>query len=311
MADLRSQRHRILVESGDVGLRLDQLMAAKIEELSRGKARIVLDLGGVFVDGKRVKNASRKLRAGARVEVHIGGALDRASKKTGLEARERDEAKLPPHRVIFEDRWMVVADKPSGLLTAPTPESDRNNLASLLQRRESTGLRRLHVVHRLDMETSGVLVFAKGDDANRSLSELFRRHDLRRRYLGVLAGVFPDGETGCEVPVNGKSARTTFESVEHFGDRATTVRATLDTGRTHQIRIHARSFGTPVLGDRKYGSRSDFDPPRLALHAERLAFRHPFKDEDLDFHSPLPKELARWIERLRAVQDGSSERNSK
>lgn len=311
MADLRSQRHRILVESGDEGLRLDQLLAAKVEELSRNKARIVLDLGGVFVDGKRVKNASRKLRAGTKVEVHLGGALQRASKETGLEARAKDEAKLPPYELLFEDRRMVVVDKPSGMLTAPTPESDRNNLAAILQRRDRTGNRRLHVVHRLDLETSGVLVFAKGGEANRRLSELFRAHDLVRQYLGVVAGAFPEGETTCDVEVGGKSARTQFEVVERFGDKATLVRATLDTGRTHQIRIHARALGHPILGDRKYGRRTDFDPQRLALHAERLAFKHPHRAMDLDFSSALPKELARWIERLRADQERSNERSDK
>jgi 23S rRNA pseudouridine1911/1915/1917 synthase len=311
MAELRSQRHRILVEPDDVGLRLDQLLAAKIEELSRNKARIVLDLGGVFVDGKRVKNASRKLQAGTKVDVHLGGALQRASKETGREARARDEAKLPAYKLLFEDRRMVVVDKPSGLLTAPTPESDRNNLASILQRRARNGNRRLHVVHRLDLETSGVLVFAKGGEANRRLSELFRSHDLTRQYLAVVAGAFPEGETICEVEVGGKAARTTFGVLERFGARATLVRATLDTGRTHQIRIHARALGRSVLGDRKYGRRTDHDPPRLALHAARLAFQHPHRKMDLDFRSPLPKELARWLERLAAGQERSKERSDK
>jgi len=193
-----------------------------------------------------------------------------------------------------------VVDKPSGLLTAPTPESDRNNLASLLQRRKRTGNRRIHVVHRLDLETSGVLVFAKGGEANRRLSELFREHDLTRQYLGVVAGAFPEGETVCELEVGGKSARTTFECIERLGDRATVVRATLDTGRTHQIRIHALGLGHPVLGDRKYGTRTDFDPRRLALHAARLAFRHPFLGSSLDFKAPLPQQLERWIKKLRS-----------
>jgi len=301
VSEPKSHRHRFVVETADEALRLDQLLAARVAGLSRRQARVLLDLGGVFVDRARVKMAGRKLRAGQVVEAHVGGALERATKDVGQAARARDEAALPRYRVLHEDRWLVVVDKPSGLLTAPTPESDRNNLAGLLARRPRAGAKRLHVVHRLDRETSGVLVFAKGDEANRRLSEMFREHDLTREYVAVVLGRFPGDETTCEEPVGGRSARTHFTVVERLGDAATVVRARLETGRTHQIRLHARALGCPVAGDRRHGRRAADEPPRLALHAERLAFRHPFTGDALDFRVPLPDDLASWLATRKGV----------
>src|SRR5690606_10904684 len=116
------------VTAEDAGKRLDQVLAARVPDLSRRKARVLLDIGGVFVDRARVKVASRKLRPGQVVEAHIGGALERATGEVGSAARERDSAALPRFTIVHADRDIVVVDKPAGLLTAPTPESDRGNL---------------------------------------------------------------------------------------------------------------------------------------------------------------------------------------
>ncbi len=197
MTTERLQRFRFVVTAEDKGRRLDQVLAARIPGLSRRRARVALDLGGVFVDGARTKVAGRLLRAGQVVVANLGGALDRASKEVGAEARARDEAALPAFRVVHQDDDLVVVDKPSGLLTAPTPESDRNNLASALSRMLG---REASVVLRLDMETSGLLVFALGDEANRVLAERFREHDVERVYLAVLRGVVAeDAHTSVEL----------------------------------------------------------------------------------------------------------------
>src|SRR5512138_1162112 len=163
------------VADGDVGRRLDQVLAARVEGLSRRQARVLLDIGGVFVDGRRVKVAGRPMHAGEEVVAVMGGALARATKKTGRAARSADERQLPPFSVVFEDDDIVVVEKPPGLLTAPTPESDRNNLADLLRRRTLEGSRTpreeqamargaqppapIFVVHRIDLDTSGLVVF--------------------------------------------------------------------------------------------------------------------------------------------------------
>src|SRR6187551_146590 len=206
------------VADGDVGRRLDQVLAARVEGLSRRQARVLLDIGGVFVDGRRLKVASRPMHKGEEVVAVMGGALARATKKTGRDARSADERQLPAFTVVFEDDDVVVVDKPSGLLTAPTPESDRNNLADLLSRRP--GAMPVFVVHRIDLETSGLVVFAKTADANRELSNRFRDHDLERAYLAAVAGRFPDDVHVIDRPVGGRRAVTHVEIRERLGGGA-------------------------------------------------------------------------------------------
>ncbi|HXT99025.1 MAG TPA: RluA family pseudouridine synthase [Polyangia bacterium] len=289
----------------DAGRRLDQVLAARVPGLSRRQARVLLDIGGVFVDGRRVKVAGRPAHAGEKIVAVVGGALARATGKPGRAARAEDERRLPAYAVVFEDEEIVVVDKPAGLLAAPTPESDRNNLVSLLERRVAAGPRIL-VVHRIDLETSGLIVFAKSPHANRVLSERFRTHDLERAYLAVVAGAFPDGLTRIDKPVGGRPAVTHVAVRERFGARATLLDCRLETGRTHQIRLHALGAGHPVIGDARYGTPFREAPaPRMALHATTLGFAHPATGAPLSFTSPWPPDLAAWTERLRAIpRDG-------
>jgi 23S rRNA pseudouridine1911/1915/1917 synthase len=151
------------------------------------------------------------------------------------------------------------------------------------------------VVHRLDLDTSGVLIFAKSAPANRALAELFRRHDVLREYLAVVAGHLPDEITRIARPVHGRRAATRVEVVRRLGDEATLVRLCLETGRTHQVRIHLSEVGHPVLGDRHRRAPSRLRPPRLALHAARLALRHPTRGDPLELVSPWPSDLATWL----------------
>lgn len=290
-----AEEHRFRIGPEDKGLRLDQVLAARVPGLSRRKARVLLDLGGVFVDGVRTKVAGKTLRPGQVVVAHVGGALSRASGETGRAARAKDEAALPPFTVVFQDDDLVIADKPAGLLTAPTPESDRNNLARLLADRLGDPI---FVVHRLDLDTSGLLVFARTPDANRALSERFRVHDVDRVYLAALSGVLAEDARTVDLPVAGKRAVTHLAVVERF-PAATLVRCTLETGRTHQIRLHTRHLGHPVLGDKQHGAPTAVDPPRMALHATVLGIVHPRTGEALRFESPWPADLAGWLSGLR------------
>lgn len=279
------------------GLRLDQCLARFVPGMSRRTARIALDLGGVFVDNKRVKVASRQVYPGQRIRVHLGTAFATATKATGRQARAQDEAKLPPARVIYEDEHLIAVFKPAGLLSAPTPESDRNNLISVLSHRTDTP-ERLFVVHRLDLHTSGVLIVARTEAANQRLSEVFRTHELQRSYEAWVAGHVEEAEFSVRVPVGGKSATTHFRVLQHLwrdGQPLTHLQAVLETGRTHQIRIHAASKGHPVLADLKYGNRETWHPPRLALHAKRLSLLHPISRVALDLVSPPPDDLEAWL----------------
>jgi len=295
------ERVTFTVGDAEAGRRLDQVLAARVPGLSRRQARVLLDIGGVFVDGRRVKVAGRLARAGESILAVVGGALARATGHPGRAARDDDERRLPPYAVVYEDEDLVVVDKPAGLLAAPTPESDRNNLASLLERRQSDGPRIL-VVHRIDLETSGLMVFAKTAHANRILSEKFKAHDLERAYLAVVAGRFPDELAVIDKPVNGRPAVTHVSVRERFGTRATLLGCRLETGRTHQIRLHVLAVGHPVIGDDRYGARFSPAAPRMALHATTLGFAHPSTRASLSFSSPWPADLAAWTDRLRSEQ---------
>ncbi|MCG8425079.1 MAG: RluA family pseudouridine synthase [Proteobacteria bacterium] len=300
------QKVRFEVLPADAGRRLDQVLAARIPQLSRRKARVLLDIGGVFVDRKRVKVASRTMRPGQIIEVTLGGALERANKSVGRSARRRDASVLPAFTIAHEDDDIVVVDKPCGLITAPTPESDRGNLADLLRQRASSPT--IHVVHRLDLETSGLLILAKTATANRILSEWFREHAIEREYIAVVAGPLGRSEAGeraIRVAISGRPAITHVRLIEPVGDVASVIRARLETGRTHQIRIHCHHIGHPVLGDPRYGpSRPGgriAPPPRLALHAATLGLPHPTSGQAMRFDSPLPSDLAQWLAAARAA----------
>ncbi|MEZ4293902.1 MAG: RluA family pseudouridine synthase [Polyangiaceae bacterium] len=189
-----------------------------------------------------------------------------------------------------------MVDKPAGLLTAPTPESDRGNLARLVA--EKVG-GTIYVVHRLDLGTSGLLVMARTEEANRALSEVFRAHDVERAYMAGLKGVVAWDERTVNEPVAGRHAETRFSVVERFEAGATLARCVLTTGRTHQIRLHAKHLGHPVMGDTQHGEASEIDPPRMALHAAVLGIKHPRTGEMLRFESPLPDALSEWVAGLR------------
>jgi 23S rRNA pseudouridine1911/1915/1917 synthase len=292
------------VSAAEAGLRLDQLLAARVEGLSRRRARVLIDLGGVFVDRRRVKIAGRPMRVSEQVVAHMGGAFRRSENRVGEQARLAEEQRLPSFRIVHEDQDLVVIDKPAGLLTAPTPESDRGNLLSLLNRRGEGG-HTVQVVHRLDLATSGLIVFARSDLALQVLTERFRQHDLERVYLAVVAGIFPSRIGLIDQPIERRPARSRVQLLERLGTRASLLRLELETGRTHQIRLHCRALGHPVLGDTIHGQPTAFDPPRLALHATRLALPHPRTSEPLAWDSPWPPDLTPWLEGLRRGTAGS------
>ncbi|CAN5922968.1 RluA family pseudouridine synthase [soil metagenome] len=275
-------REKFTVAADESGLRLDQVVPKRVPGLSRRRTRAVIDEGGVFVDKTRVKIAGRTVKSGQVIEVNIGGAV------------ARTEAPLAPE-IVFTDAHVIIANKPAGLVTAPTPESDRGDLLDQL----ATRFGEVYLVHRLDLPTSGLLVFARTRDANKRLGDAFKVHDVDREYRAVCAGAVP-AQT-IDRPVDGKRAVTHVAVLEPLAD-ATLISARLETGRTHQIRVHLAGLGHPVLGDPQHGGETSrqFVPraPRLALHAAMLGFVHPATGERVRFEAPIPDELARWIARL-------------
>lgn len=279
------------------GESLESTLIRYVPELSKKTARVALDIGAVFLRNKRCKQGTDRVHEGDHVSVVLGGAFHRAL------AQQCEANAIPPPApavvVLHEDEHILVVVKPTGLLTAPTPESDGNNLMSHLQ--ASRPEERLYVVHRLDLATSGVMVVAKSVTANRSLSELFRLHRLTRRYDAFLSGRVSWEQHDVQLALRGKKATTRFKVTDRFR-QITRVDATLETGRTHQIRLHAQSLGYPVVSDPAYGKAllraRGIRAPRLALHARYLAFEHPVTKTPLNWESPLPEALERWAASL-------------
>jgi 23S rRNA pseudouridine1911/1915/1917 synthase len=264
------------VSAADAGLRLDQIIPRHVDGLSRRKARAVIDLGGVFVDRTRVKVAGRLLRAGQIVEVVIGGALDNSK-----------APKLEP-AIVYVDEHIIVADKPAGLVTAPTPESDRGDLLDQLKRRFGE----VYLVHRLDAPTSGLLVFARTREANKLLGDAFKVHDVEREYRAVVVGDVAEARFTIDKPIDGRRAVTHVTVIERRST-TTAIAVNLETGRTHQIRIHLAGIGHPVLGDRQHGGELErhFEPrpTRLMLHARVLGFVHPHTKQPVRFEVNAPE----------------------
>lgn len=279
-----STKTRFNVAPDENGLRLDQVLPRHVAGLSRRKARAVIDLGGVFVDKTRVKVAGRLVRAGQSIEVNIGGALERVN-----------EAPLAP-RIVHIDDHIIVVDKPAGLVTAPTPEAARGDLLDQLAREYGE----VYLVHRIDLPTSGLLVFARTRDANKKLGDAFKLHDVDREYRAVAVGAV--AAQTIDAPIDRKRAVTHVAPIEALAN-ATLLRVTLETGRTHQIRIHLAGIGHPVVGDRTHGGETERAflprPPRLLLHAAVLGFTHPATGERVRWEAPLPEPIERWLDRVR------------
>lgn len=282
---------RFTVEADE---RLDQALARSVPGLSRRKARVLIDLGGVFVDKARVKVAGRLVKIGQQIEATLGGALTRALEDTAVEL---------PLPIVYEDDHVVVVDKPAGMVSAPTPESDRGDVLDRLRRRPGAG--EVFLVHRIDRPTSGLLIYAKTREANRILGQRFVEHALTRRYVALVVGAPPPELVELDQPIAGQRALTRIVARRALAAGASELTLELETGRTHQIRLHLLGVGCPVLGDRQHGGElaRRFRPraPRLALHAAHLGLRHPITDAPLAWDSPLPPDLAAYRDQLAAA----------
>ncbi len=180
--------------------------------------------------------------------------------------------------VIYEDDWLLVVDKPSGLLTIPTPKKESRTLTSILNDylKEQNLAYRLHPCHRLDRETSGLIIYAKGKSVQKKMAEEFKNRRVKKTYIAFIKGVPSSMQGEIKAPIEGSSAVTKYKIVEKR-DNFAIVEVEPLTGRTNQIRIHFKHIGHPILGETKYAFRRDFKvkAKRLCLHAKELSFRHP------------------------------------
>jgi 23S rRNA pseudouridine1911/1915/1917 synthase len=282
------------VPADAAGVRLDRFLSAPLG--SRAQAQLAIDSGLVTVDG-RLRPKRHSVRAGERVVVLPAPAPDAA----GIAVESA------PYRVAFEDDHLLVVDKPAGVVVHPARGHRTGTLSQALADRAAGGDEpwRAGIVHRLDRDTSGLLVVAKSDEVHRALKRLISERALHREYIALVQG-HPPARTGTiDAPIgrhrrdrvlmsidtdDPHEACTHFE-IERLLPRAALVRIVLDTGRTHQIRVHMAAIGHPVCGDPQYGTAGELGLRRQFLHAARLAFTHPVTGEAVDVRSDLPEEL--------------------
>ena len=316
------KHHTVAIDKSLAGQRLDKALAALVPALSRSRIKALILGGGVSLAGKPLTDVSHAVRTGDRITVIEPEAESAIPQGQAI-----------PLDIVYEDEQLIVVDKPAGLVVHPAAGNpDRTLVNALIAHCGDSlsgigGVKRPGIVHRLDKDTSGLMVVAKTDAAHTALSEAFSRRDIERAYAALVWGVPapPSGEISGDIgrdPKNrkkmavvtrgGKPALTRYKTLKRFGDVAALVECRLATGRTHQIRVHMTRIGHPLIGDPVYGrsrkrrlsglseeaaaALSGF--PRQALHARVIGFDHPVTGRHLKFESECPNDLLRLIKVL-------------
>jgi 23S rRNA pseudouridine1911/1915/1917 synthase len=294
----------VVVPPAAAGQRLDRFLAALDELGSRTAAERLLADGRVLVDGAQ-RPKSHRLEGGEILEVELP---------------ERKESTLIPEdlelRITYEDEHLLVVDKPAGVAVHPSAGHGTGTLVHGLLGRAVAGgedSTRPGIVHRLDRDTSGLLIVARSEEAHRRLQRMIGQRKIQREYLALVRGrpkshrgrieaeIGRDRSDPTRVSLDTASPReaaTQFEVAEFLGAH-TLLRVHLETGRTHQIRVHLSAIDLPVAGDRVYGAPGDLGLERQFLHAARLAFEHPLTGARVEAESPLPPDLAAALDRAR------------
>ena len=295
---------RELVAERD-GERLDVFIARLLPELSRSRVRKLIDAGCVAVGGRRATKAGLALEAGARVHVSLPPAEASAP-----------EAEVIPLRIIYEDGDLLVVDKAAGLAVHPSPGHERHTLVNAVlahcpELSGAGGEGRPGIVHRLDKDTSGLIIVAKNDETHLALAWQLKDREVEKTYLALVEGVPSPPEGVIDAPLGrhpvhrrkqaviegGREARTRYRVVREV-DGYALLELRPETGRTHQIRVHLAAIGHPVVGDVLYGRRGASRVPRQFLHAANLSFRQPRTGARLDLEAPLADDLERALAAL-------------
>lgn len=307
------------VADEDRGVRLDVFISRKCPILSRSQVKKLIDDGEIRVNESGVSKSGLKLRSGDVVAFTM-----REAQPSTVMAQDI------PLNILYEDRHLLVIDKPAGMVIHPAPGHREGTLVNAILHRCDDlsgigGVIRPGIVHRLDKETSGVLLVAKNDETHRHLSDQFKAHQVKKTYKALVFGSPGEDEGVIELPVGrhpedrkkmstksrrGKDAVTRWRVVRRYGE-VTLLDVDIETGRTHQIRVHLSNLGHPVVGDRVYGGlgrlksvkdaalRSRLSVlPRQALHAWRIGFNHPMENREMEFTAPLPEDMQNLLDYL-------------
>jgi 23S rRNA pseudouridine1911/1915/1917 synthase len=290
--------------------RADKVLAQAFPAHSRVALQRAFDAGLVCCTGRPLAK-SDLVRAGDTIEFSLPATRPSELKPVAI-----------PLEILFEDEHLIGLNKPAGMVVHPGVGTGEDTLVhALLAHCAGSlsgigGVTRPGIVHRLDRQTSGVILVAKTDAAHRALAAQFAGRSLRKEYVALVSGVPKSAGGVIDLPISrhpvhrhrmtagqgGRAARTDWERLEVFGKSAAFVRCRIHTGRTHQIRAHFKSIGHPVLGDATYGWKPSPllpKPPRVMLHAERIAFAHPITADGLDLCAPLPDDFKKMLKLLR------------
>ena len=295
-----------IVDESSVGTRLDVFISNNFENKSRSYVQGIIEDGAAIVNGK-CRKSNYKLKLSETIILSIPDPIE-------LNVAAEDI----PLDVIYEDSDVIVINKPQDMVVHPAPGNYSGTLVNALlyhckDLSGINGILRPGIVHRIDKDTSGALVVAKNDNAHNSLAMQLKDHSMTRSYLALVEGIIKQDEGTIDQPIgrhtndrikmaiviNGKKAITHYKVIERF-ENYTLVECNLETGRTHQIRVHMAKIGHPLVGDLVYGFKKQrFNLKGQVLHAKRLGFIHPSTNEYIEFVSPLPDYFEKLIIKLR------------
>ena len=301
-------RTLLITAAENSGERLDKLIAGADETLTRSAVQNLIEAGAVLLNG-RIASKSAVPKEGDEIRVEIPDP-------PGIDAQPEEI----PLEIVYEDGWLLVVNKPKGMVVHPAPGNERGTLVNALLAHCGNSLSGINgkirpgIVHRIDKDTSGLLIVAKNDEAHQSLALQIKEHSFTRVYEAVVIGNLKEDTGSVDAPIgrdpndrkrmkvtekNSRSAVTHYEVLERFGD-FTHLRLRLETGRTHQIRVHMASIGHPVAGDPVYGPKKVIESlGGQCLHARVIGFVHPKTGEYLEFSSELPDYFRSFLEKLR------------
>jgi len=298
-----------MADDNDNGCRIDKFLSQKQNELSRSYIQKLIGDGRVLIDNSLVK-ANAKVKPGQKVIITIP------------EAKELDVvAENIPLDLIYEDQDIIIVNKPKGMVVHPAAGHSSGTLVNALLyhcRGELSGINgvlRPGIVHRIDRDTTGILVVCKNDKAHQHIAQQLKEHSITRRYKALVYHTFKEESGRVDAPIgrhpkdrkkmainykNGKNAVTNYKVIENINNKYAYVECALETGRTHQIRVHMSSIHHPLLGDTVYGpSKDPFKLVGQALHAGLLGFIHPSTKEYVEFHAPLPQYFTELLDKLK------------